>query len=265
MCVSSQAAGPDRVITYKQVGEAALKFRVFQPENHDPARPVPGIVFFFGGGWIGSNPEQFYPQARHLAARGIVAICADYRTERTHQATPAECLKDARSAMRWVRAHASELGVDPQRLAAGGGSAGGQLAAATALVEGFDEEGEDTSISCRPDALVLFNPVIDNGPGGYGHDRVQAYWREFSPLHQIRRGAPPTLIVLGTADDLVPVGTAHEFERRMLGVGSRCEVVLYEGQPHGFFNVAKFAETLLDMDRFLVSLGYLDPVLPEDG
>lgn len=265
MSLSSHAVEPDRVFTYKQVGEVGLDLRVFHPEAHDPSVPLPGIVFFFGGGWIKSNPEQFHRQARHLASRGMVAICADYRTEQSHQAAPAESLQDARSALRWVRAHAGELGIDPKRLAAGGGSAGGHLAAAAALAEGFDEEGEDTSVSCRPDALVLFNPVVDNGPGGYGHDRVEAYWREFSPLHNIRAGAPPTLILLGTADELIPVATAQEFEKRMLEVGSRCEVVLYDGQRHGFFNQARFAETLLDMDRFLVSLGYLDPVLPDDG
>jgi acetyl esterase len=259
------APEPDRVIPYKGVGDAQLTLHVFNPPGHRVEDARPAIVFFFGGGWNRGGPEQFHRQSAHLASRGMVAICADYRTRDRHGTSPDACVRDGKSALRWVRAHAAELGIDPNRIAAGGGSAGGHVAAATAMLEGFNEPGEDTATSSRPDALVLFNPVIDNGPVGYGHDRVKDYWRDFSPLHNIRAGAPATLLLLGTEDRLVPVATAEDFSARMLEAGVRCELVLYEGQPHGFFNRAKFNETLAEMDRFLVSLGFLEVEFEEDG
>ena len=134
----------------------------------------------------------------------MVAICAEYRVSSRHKTSPRECVQDGKSAMRWVRSHSSELGIDPHRIAAGGGSAGGHVAAATATVKGFDEPGEDITVSARPDALVLFNPVYDNGPKGYGHDRVKDYWKEFSPLHNLDKTTPPTIVFLGTEDKLVP-------------------------------------------------------------
>ena len=82
------------------------------------------------------------------------------------------CCADAKSALRYVRAHATELGIDPQRIAAAGGSAGGHLAAFTALVDGLDDPQDDLAVSCKPNALVLFNPVFNNGPDQWGHGRV---------------------------------------------------------------------------------------------
>jgi acetyl esterase len=249
---------PDQIIEYKRVGTNLLTLHFFHPPDMQPGDQYPTIVFFFGGGWKTGTPTHFYSQSLYLASRGMIAICADYRTRNKHQTTPAECVKDAKSAMRWIRSHAGELGVDPNRLAAGGGSAGGHLAAATALVKGFNEEGEEVSVSCIPDALVLFNPVIDNGPDGYGYERVKDYWEAFSPLHNITETAPPTLIMLGTGDELVPVITAEKFKIKMEQAGSRCDLRLYEGQPHRFFNKEKYNETLTETAAFLASLGYLN-------
>lgn len=259
---ASAAPEPDRVIEYKVVGGTKLKLHVFTPEDRSTADARPAIVFFFGGGWNGGRVSQFYPQSEHLAEQGMVAICAEYRVKSRDRATPRDCVADGKSALRWVRTHAEELVIDPERIAAGGGSAGGHIAAAIAAADGFDEPGEDTSVSCRPDALVLFNPVIDNGPGGYGHDRVSEYWRAFSPLHNIDSQTPPTLVLLGTNDHLIPVKTAKEYKRRMEAVGVRCDLKLYEDQRHGFFNQGKkdsnyYDKTVRDMDAFLGSLGFI--------
>ncbi|QDU36930.1 Acetylxylan esterase precursor [Maioricimonas rarisocia] len=253
---------PDREIVYKTTQQGPLKLHVFLPEGHQATDKRPAIVFFFGGGWVGGSPSQFYPQCRHLAEQGMVAISAEYRVRSRHKTTPFECVADGKSAIRWVRSHADELGIDPQKLAAGGGSAGGHVAAATATVPGLDDPEDDTSVSAVPDALVLFNPVYDNGPEGYGYDRVKERWQEISPMHNIREGMPPAIVFLGTKDKLIPVETGKAFEKKMENVGSHSELMLFEGAEHGFFNPGKgdgsaYRETVAAMDRFLTELGFL--------
>lgn len=250
---------PDELKTYKKVGDMELKLHIFNPEGHKADDSKPAIIFFFGGGWNSGTPSQFYPQSEYLADRGMVAISAEYRVKSRNKTTPLECVKDGNSAVRWVRAHAAELGIDPKMIAAGGGSAGGHVAAATGIAKEIFEEGEDLEISSRPGALVLFNPVYDNGPKGYGHSRVKDYWKKISPMHNLDSKTPPTIVFLGTKDRLIPVATAEKYRDTMTEVGVRSELFLYEGQPHGFFNKAKYDETVKEMDRFLTSLGYLEP------
>ena len=258
-CSVSLAAGPtpDELTTYKKIGGVELKLHIFNPEGHKVGDKRPVIVFFFGGGWNGGTPSQFYPQCEHLAKRGMVAISAEYRVKSRNGTSPLECVKDGNSAVRWVRAHAVELGIDPKKVAAGGGSAGGHVAAATGTTRGIFEEGEDVLVSSKPDALVLFNPVYDNGPKGFGHSRVKKYWKKISPMHNLDKTTPPTIVFLGTKDKLIPVATAEKYRDLMEDAGVKSELFLYEGQPHGFFNKAKYDETVKQMDRFLVQLGFL--------
>lgn len=252
---------PDRTIVYKQVGDVALRLHVYLPEGHAAGDKRPAIVFFFGGGWIGGTPAQFYPHCTYLSSRGMVAISAEYRTSSQHGTTPAECVKDGKSAMRWVRSHATELGIDPDRLVGGGGSAGGHVAAAAATVDGLNEDGQDTSVSPVPMALVLFNPVYDNGPGGYGHDRVKDYWQQISPRHNLDEHTPPTIVFFGTEDSHVSPEQAKAYKQEMERHGVRSDLHLYEGQKHGFFNFANrqmYTTTVIEADRFLASLGLLE-------
>jgi acetyl esterase len=252
--------------TYRKVGDTELKVWIFEPAQKT-AKPLPAIVFFFGGGWTGGSPTQFEPQSRHLAARGMIAIVADYRVKTRQDAKPADCVSDAKACVRWVRANAARLGIDPQRIAVGGGSAGGHLVASTATLPGLDPSQDDKSVSCIPDALVLFNPgtVMAPFPGldlkGFGAGLDKAKFgcepTEISPLHHVKKGTPPTIIFHGKADTTVPYATVEKFTEVMKAAGSRCELIGYEGQPHGFFNKAKYAETLAATDAFLVSLGYL--------
>lgn len=249
---------PDFVPGYKIVDNDTLNVRIFNPPGWRPGDKRPAIVFFYGGGWNNAHPMQFYPHSQYLASRGMVAICADYRTKSTHNTTPIECVQDGKSAIRWVRRHAKELGIDPDKLVAGGGSAGAHVAAATATLRGFNEIGEDTTISTKPNALVLFNPVIDTGPDGYGYSRVKEYWQDFSPMHHIDQDTPPSIILLGTDDHVVPVATAEKFKASMEKAGGRCDLILYEGFGHGFYLKEKYFETLTEVDRFLASLGYIE-------
>jgi acetyl esterase/lipase len=267
----SQDASTNAGLTYKRVAGRDLKLFVERPADWRATDQRPAIVFFFGGGWVGGSPTQFLRQSEYLASRGMVGVRVEYRAiPKGDPGPPTVCCADAKSALRFVRAHASELGIDPQRIAAAGGSAGGHLAAFTALVNGLDDPKDDLAVSCKPNALVLFNPVFNNGPGQWGHARVGDRYREFSPAHSITKDAPPTIVFLGDKDRLIPVATLREFEAGMKNVGARCEVHVYPGAGHGFFNndtaqSAWFTRTLVEADRFLISLGWLkgEPTLKQ--
>lgn len=251
---------------YKQVDNTALMMKVYHSENDIPAKKRPAMVFFFGGGWNGGTVNQFEPHAKYFAQRGITCFLVDYRVKSRQQTTPFESLKDAKSAIRYIRANADEFGIDADKIIAAGGSAGGHLAAATAFIAKYNEVSDDQSISCIPNALVLYNPVIDNGPGGYGFERIGMAYKDFSPLHNIQKGAPPTILFLGTNDVLIPVETVKYYQAVMRKVESTCELHLYEGEVHGFFNYKNFGnykDTLAKSDAFLQSLGYLgaEPVV----
>jgi len=257
-----------RAEVYKTVGDVSVLLHVFEPES-GPKANRPAIVLFYGGGWGGGSPLQFEKQCRYLARRGMVAIAADYRVRSRHKVTADVCVTDAKSAIRWVRANASRLGLDPQRIAAGGGSAGGHIAAATGTVPGFEEPGENLKISSVPNAMVLFNPALVLAPidllpvplEGFIARAPEERWgtapRNLSPAHHVKPGTPPTIIVHGKADETVPYATAEAFQRLMQAAGNRCDLVGYEGQGHAFFNFGSFDETVADMDKFLVSLGWL--------
>ena len=249
---------------YKTASNDDLYLYLFFPEGHDPKKDQrPAAVFFFGGGWTGGTPTQFEQHAKYLASRGMVAAVADYRVKSRQGTTPKECVADGKSAVRYLRNHAVRLGVDPNRIAAGGGSAGGHVAAATGMLPGLDDPADDRSISSRSNALILFNPVYDNGPeGGWSHSLVAPYWKEISPAANIDSHSPPAIVFLGEKDALIPVATAKRFQQKMRDAGLVSELELYPEQQHGFFNESKggpelFLDTIQKMDRFLVKLGYL--------
>lgn len=257
-----------RVETYKTVGDTKLDLYIFAPTA---ASNAPAIVFFFGGGWSSGSPQQFEEQCRYLAGRGMVAITADYRVRTRQNVKPFQCVSDARSSIRWVRSNAAKLGVDPSRIAAGGGSAGGHLAAATAFITEFDEPTEDKNISATPNALVLFNPALLLAPlEGYTfpgsgeratEERFGTKPEKISPAHHVKQGAPPTIIFHGKADTTVPYATAEAFTAEMKKSGNRCELVGFDNQPHGFFNREPFCtQTQKAADTFLVSLGWLKKI-----
>jgi acetyl esterase/lipase len=248
-------------IIYKQVDTTQLTIEVHYPSNMDISKKYPGMVFFFGGGWKNGTLKHFEPHAKYFSKRGLVCFLVDYRVESRQGSTPFESLKDAKSAIRYLRANAEDFNLDPNKIIASGGSAGGHLAAAAGLVKTYDETSDDMTISAKPDALVLFNPVIDNGPGGYGYERIGGSYKDFSPLHNIEEGAPPTVLFLGTEDKLIPMETANYYQTVMQKVGSRCDLHVFDGEGHGFFNYSKFEnykETVSITDQFLQSLGYLE-------
>ncbi len=249
--------GADPTAVYKKTPQGKLRLILHRPPGWTAEDRRPAIVFFFGGGWKSGSVGQFADQAAYLATRGMVAARADYRVRSRHGVTPVACVEDAKSAVRWLRAHAGEQGIDPKRIVAAGGSAGGHIAACTALVAGHEAEGEDTSVSSRPNALVLFNPVLDMRNLQRLAEHLEAdTLRSLSPIRTVSKETPPAVLFYGTKDRFLPHGQAMLKASRQHG--NRVELYTAEGQPHGFFNRPPWKKlTLRAADAFLASLGYL--------
>jgi acetyl esterase/lipase len=251
---------------YKSIDGAELRLHVFNPPNHQSSVKQAAIIFYFGGGWAHGSVEQFVPQAKYLAQRGMVAIVTDYRVSGRYKTSPFEAMADAKSAIRWVRFHAAELGIDPNRIAAGGGSAGGHIALSAAIFDGFDEIYEDKRVSSKPNALVLFNPAIDTTT-----ERTKEHFgnrgREASPLHHIVPNLPPMIILHGKADTTVPYPEVEHFCSEVRSRGNQCQLFGFDGAHHGFYSPHHkqglwYRETLLEVDRFLTKLDYLPRPAP---
>ncbi len=268
-----------KVVVYKSIDTVDLRLWFYNPPNHSPESASPAIVFYFGGGWNAGTPSQFIKHAEYLAARGMVAMLADYRVASRNHVKVISCVADAKSSIRWIREHAEELGVDPDRIAAGGGSAGGHLAAATDLLPKFDEPGENLDVSSKPNALVLFNPALALAPIGNDFpmgnkeslaklaDRLGAEAEDLSPYHHILKGLAPTIIFHGAQDKTVPYKSVEAYTNEMNRLGNNCILVGYTNAGHGFFNYGRnnngaFVSTVSRMDEFFVNLGWLE-ALPE--
>jgi acetyl esterase/lipase len=260
----TDAAVITKDVVFKQAPEGELKLHFFMPPKAEAGIAVqkPCVVFFFGGGWKSGSYLQFVPQAEYLASRGIVSACADYRILSIHKTLPDKAVEDAKSAIRWVRGHADELGIDPTKIIAAGGSAGGHLAACTALVTANDAPTDDPSVSPKPNALVLFNPAMNistlfkervtSGTPGMTLEMAEA----ITPNSFVAKDTPPAIFLFGSADKL-KLG-ADEYRQKALALGLRAEMWVAPGQAHGFFNKEPWLQvTTRQMDVFLTSLGYL--------
>lgn len=241
---ASRTAAPAETHVYLERSGCALELDVVRPAVQED--PAPAVVFFHGGAWRMGSREQFLPQCRELAANGTFGITAGYRlVSEANGLSPVDCAQDAAEAVGWVRDRAAQLGIDPGRIAAGGGSAGGQLAAAVA------------AMGIELGALVLFNPAL--GPDGSPRLR---FLGEACPDWDVSDRFPPTLVQHGTADSVVPIEHSRVFAERMRSLGRPCRLVEYDGMPHAFFNhpapEGRYEATVHEMQRFLASLGLLD-------
>lgn len=250
---------------YKSVNGIDLRLHVFGPSAPPPqSEKRAGVVFFFGGGWMIGTVTQFAPAAAYFAGRGMTAFVVDYRTFCRHGANIVDEVADAKSAVRWIRSHADQFGIDPHRIAVSGGSSGGHLALSTAMFGELDAKREDKSVSSRPDLLVLFYPCVDETSEEEKPyvEAIGSNGREVSPLYHIRPGLPATIIFQGTADSLYRENDTYCSEARKQG--NDCEFVEYPEAPHGFLNRAVangawYEKGLRGMDDFLVRKGYLTP------
>lgn len=253
----SEGAFTPEIVRYKTLeNEDSLTLHIFKPQSGKADSKHPAIVYFFGGGWQFGTPLQFYRECAYYASKGMVAIAADYRIASLHHTTPFESFEDAKDAMRWLRSHAAEYGIDPMKIAASGGSAGGHLAAALGTIP-----AKTGLTDYKPNLLVLYYPVVDNGPGGYGSEEMKARYHEISPLHNIDRNTPPILFMVGTEDRSVPVKMAQSFIDKLRENQVDCELHLFEGAGHPIFLYRKeltgdFYKIRDLTDRFLIRNGY---------
>jgi acetyl esterase/lipase len=245
---------PTRQVVYKTVGDRKLHLHIFEPEGHQLTDRRPVFLAIHGGGWTGGNALSFYPFAAHFADQGMVGISLEYRLRSVKDATTVfDCVRDVRSAVRWIRKNADDLGIDPSKIVAMGGSAGGHLAVSTALFARVNEDSDPADVSTRPDALILMYPVIDTSADGYGQAKIGDRWRELSPVHNVRGSLPPALIFHGTADAVTPYVGAKTFHDLSIAAGNKSTLITFPGGRHGYiiFDRDEFDHALMQMRDFL--------------
>ena len=243
---------------YKTVGTTTLDAHIFPASGVKPGEKRPAYLFFHGGGWAIGMPEWGYGECKHYAERGLVSISFEYRTRLRHGTTPAESVADAKSAVRWVRAHAGELGVDPDRIVVAGFSAGGHLAAVTGMVPGGDDPGDDQTVSAIPNALVLKSAAVDLAGNNYFRRILDGRGDalDYSPAQHVRAGLPPTIVFHGLEDNMCPFRKTEDFCRNLTAAGNRCELHTFKGGH--FRSGPEWAVIDEKTDEFLSSLGFLN-------
>ena len=273
-------AGVDSLVyttkVYKQVDTMQLTVHIF----YDPAviskKSKAAIAFFHGGGWAFGKPSEFFGACRRYAAMGFVTFSFQYRLSIDKEGhfphptiTPIECVKDARSAMRWVRSHAKEFNIDPQKIIAGGQSVGGHLTLSTAMIDKHNESTDDLSVNPVPNAMLLYSGTVNTLEAWC--DLLMGKQREkiwsISPAHNLKKGLPPAIAFHGTEDEMVPNFTIDFFQRDMTNLGNHFEVHKYPGRKHYLGDIDEkyvkqysrlFDEKImLETDDFLRRFGFL--------
>ncbi|NME71207.1 alpha/beta hydrolase [Flammeovirga aprica] len=282
--LQAQKISADKVVMYRDLDSLKLNLHIFQPSKKASSNGA--VVLIHGGGWNSGSPKALFPQAKHLADRGLIVFLPEYRVRKRNNTTIFEAVEDVQIAMAYVRNHASEYDFDPNKIVVGGGSAGGHLSLSLAFIEPLTKGLKQADY--KPNLLVLFNPVMDMSKEGYAHRLVDKEmkalgrtWESFSPRQNINKDFPSMLAMLGDTDKVIPVKVAEDFQAKCQAVGVECQLKVYEGAEHSFFN-AGYAkkkgfekgtinrwhyETIEEMDRFLVSKKYLEgsykAVIPE--
>lgn len=254
---------PGTVHVYKHSAGKPREMEIYFPPGHDPAtNRGPALLLFHGGGWGGGDLSQFRRACAYFASRGLVAATANYRmlTKTEAAALPdgetrkRVCVTDAKSAIRWMKANAGKLGIDPQRILTGGGSAGGHIAVLATTNPGMNDPGDPPGIDTRVAAYLLFNPAFATS---------DAEDPEIDGLRHLSAGFPPAIVFFGSEDRKWLEGwTAVVQKLRATGAAS-VDVRMARSQGHGFFNRPPWQDvTLAAADRFLSQLGFLKGECP---
>lgn len=242
---------------YKKSAGQPREMEIYFPPNHDPAKAkVPGLILFHGGSWGGGTLKQFRVACAYFASRGLVCATVEYQKLNKTEAAklpPGEtkkrvCITDAKSAIRWFKQHAGELGIDPQRVIAGGGSAGGHISALATMNPGLNDPADSKDIDTSVVAHLWVNPAFSTG------DMAEP---EVDVLRHLKAGLPPCIVFFGDQDGWKKGwDIAHE-KWKSLGTKT-IELQIAPGQSHSFFNNDPWQTvTLIAADRFLVKHGLL--------
>lgn len=234
-------------IEYAQAGGESLKLDAFVPEGKEP---FPAVIFVHGGGWsVGNRTDGNDPLFAPVAQRGIAWFTISYRLAPKHN-YPAP-IEDVHAAIRWVKAHAAEYNIDPQRLALVGESAGGQIVAQAAVLA-----KDDTQVA----AVVPFYAPVDfiadmerrgglstSMRGLFGRKEAKAdaatmqLLKEASPINHIKPGLPPFLLVHGTGDMSVLYAWSPQFQAKLKAAGVPCDLITIPDGAHGMARWESFA------------------------
>ena len=253
-CAHSEDIPEGELYTYKEEDGVIREMEIHFPRDHDPStESVPGIIMFHGGGWGGGKRDQFRYLCNYFANRGLVAATVSYRlATKTYDGDGSRkrvCVTDAKSAIRWYKQHAKELGIDSHRIIAGGGSAGGHISLLATTNHELNDPHDDSSYDTSVAAYLLFNPALG---------MADAKDSEIDFLQHIRPDFPPAIVFFGSKDEkwLKGWNTAYE-KMQSLNIHS-VEFWIAEGQQHSFFNKQPWQDiTIRASDEFLKTHGLI--------
>ncbi|OGU76343.1 MAG: hypothetical protein A2V93_06350 [Ignavibacteria bacterium RBG_16_34_14] len=249
-----------KITVYKTVDGFNLDAHIFYPPNFNQKEKLPAILFFHGGSWYEGKVDWMFGACKKYAELGMAAIAIEYRLYDRHGAPPYECISDAKSAVRWIRSNANELGINPDKIIAYGFSAGGHLVACTAMLKILDAPGEDTTVSAVPNAMIFISSCFDPTLDKWFVKQVEKLYppKSCSPIHNIRKGLPQSIIIHAANDRMCPFWTAEKFSEEMVKVGNNNKLVRIEEAGHFFIFEKQYREKVDNaINEFLTSLGYI--------
>jgi acetyl esterase/lipase len=249
------------LVNYKTVGPFRLEMHLFLPDSAMKGPKHPVMVYFHPGDWREGKPDWYFDNCMQYAHKGWAACSIEYRTYDREGATPFDAVKDARSAIRWLRGHAAEFNIDTSRIVANGYDAGGQLALACAMVSQYNENTDDLHFSPVPNSIMVTSGIYDltdNSNAWLRRDmRDKSLLREISPLYRVKPGMPPVLIIHGRKDDDADYATAHHFEQEMHQASNTVFFHPVDGAGHLLWLDTKFAGDVEKVQQdFLRKYGY---------
>ena len=266
-----------REFVFKQTPQRALKLFVDYPDDWQAKDKRPALVFWHGGGFTQGNAGQFYYQADYFAKRGAVCFRPEYRIRDVDNTLPIYAVEDGISAVRWIKERAPEFGIDPERVAVGGGSAGGCMASAVGTVDakkmaelGFVGKEDNQAIDIKTVAMILYNPFVDffepTSPRqieeeclflGQDPEDFRAALHTISGIENLNAQSPPSIILFGTRDAFYVQQLRWIVRCRELGL--ICRDYVYKGEVHSWYNNSPHLEyTTHNVNEFLIEIGFLE-------